>query len=177
MGRAGFFAANPLFAPNIIFAFLILFGVLRKVLASRPVQNFIKKTSVPWLTVIQTYRVVGVSFFVLYNQGVLPAVFAFPSGLGDVFIGATAPIVALIYLLKKSYSKKLAIIWNIIGIADLVIAVSIGILAFPRPVQFLPTIISTEPLSLYPLVVIPLFAVPLAIVIHMISLKKVAFAP
>lgn len=173
LAKQRFFAANPLFAPNIALGFLFLFEILRRMLAGRTGQRFIDNVSLAWITAIQTYRVVGISFFGLYQSGILPAIFAFPSGIGDVIIGATAPIVAILYLLKKPYANTLLVLWNVLGIADLVIAVSVSILAFPRPVQFLPTAVSTEPLALYPLAVIPLFSVPLALFLHMVGLKKV----
>lgn len=119
----------------------------------------------------QIYRVVGISFIPLYYQGLLPAAFAFPSGYGDIVVGITAPFVAYMYAKKKPYSRELALIWNMIGIADLVIAIGIGNLGYPRPLQMLPLHPSTELLSLFPLVLIPLFAVPLALVLHFFSFR------
>lgn len=173
LARQRFFAVNPLVAPNLALGFFIIFEALRWVLASRTGKRFINNVSLPWITAIQTYRVAGIIFLGLYQAGTLPAVFALPSGIGDIIIGATAPIVAIIYLLKKPYANTLLVIWNVLGIADLVIALGTGFLAFPRPVQFLPTEVSTEPLALYPLVVIPLFSVPLALFLHIVGLKKV----
>ena len=46
------------------------------------------------LTLAQTWRVGGIVFLVLYQQGALPGVFAIPAGWGDIAIGITAPIVA-----------------------------------------------------------------------------------
>ena len=171
LGNIGFFAKNPLFAPNIIFGFLVLFHFLRMAYHSKTVQTVAEAIPTTWIVAIQTYRIVGVGFLILYAQKQLPAAFALPSGIGDILVGVSAPFVAILYYLKKPYSKKLAIVWNIIGIADLVIAVSVGILGFPRPVQFLPLAPSTEPLSLFPLVIIPLFAVPLATLLHFLSLR------
>lgn len=171
IGIKGFFAINPLFAANILLSFLILFHFLRMAYHSEKIREIADKISPTWIIAIQTYRIVGIGFIFLYFRGVLPAAFAFPSGIGDILVGITAPFVALAYFLKKPYSKKLAIIWNIIGIADLVIALTVGILGFPRPIQFVPLEVSTEPISLYPLVIIPLFAVPLALLLHFFSLR------
>ena len=126
---------------------------------------------VHWIILSQTYRVVGVGFINLYNLGLLPALFAFSSGYGDIIVGATAPFVAYWYVKKKPYSRALAIAWNFIGIADLVMALSIGVLGFPRPIQALPLNPSTELLSSFPLVLITLFAVPLALLLHALSLR------
>ncbi len=171
LSRAGFFALNHLVAPYIFIGFIILFGILQKVYSSKNIQKVSDAIPVHWIISIQTYRIVGVGFFILYAQGVLPGAFAFPAGIGDILVGVTAPLVALLYFLKKSYSRKLAITWNILGIADLVIALSVGALGYPRPLQVIPLELSTEPLSLFPLALISLFAVPLALLSHFFSLR------
>ncbi len=171
LGSLSFFAKNPLFAPWIVFGFLILFELLRRVYHSKKVQAFASLIPMHWLIGIQFYRIVGVGFLILYSQGVLPGAFAFPAGIGDIIVGVSAPFVAILYYLKKPYAKNLAIVWNIVGILDLIIALSVGFLGFPRPVQFVPLQPTTEPLSLFPLVIIPLFAVPLALLMHFLGLK------
>ncbi len=171
LGKIGFFARNPLFAPNMIFGFLILFHFLRMAYHSKTLQTVADAIPTTWIVGIQTYRIVGVGFLILYVQQQLPAAFAFPAGIGDILVGVSAPFVAMIYYAKKPYAQKLAIAWNIFGIADVVVAVGVGILGFPRPVQFIPLAPSTEPFSLFPLVIIPLFAVPLATLLHFLSLR------
>ena len=183
LGQNGYFA-EPLFsisssrflqisitAPNIIFAFLVLFIGVVLTFSSKTLQMIFDAIPQPWIIGIQTYRLVGYGFIILYNLGLLPGEFAFPAGLGDMIVGFGAPFVAYLYFLKKPYSKKLAIAWNIIGIADLVIAIGVGILGYPIPFQILPTDPSTKLLSLFPLVIIPAFSVPLALILHLFSLS------
>ncbi len=171
LGKINFFAENPLIAPGIIFGFLALFVILRKIYFSPAIQEIADAIPVHWIIVSQTYRVVGVGFINLYNLGLLPALFAFSAGYGDIMVGVTAPFVAYWYAKKKPCSRTLATIWNFVGIADLIIALSIGVLGFPRPIQALPLTPSTELLSLFPLALIPLFAVPLALLLHFFSLR------
>lgn len=171
LGRMGVFALDHLVAPYIFIGFILLFGILQKVYISSRVRNVADAISVPWIIGIQTYRIVGVGFFILYARGFLPGVFAFPAGIGDILVGVTAPFVATFYYLKKSFSRRLAIIWNIIGIIDLVVAVGVGILGYPRPLQVLPLEPSTGQFSLFPLALISLFAVPLALLLHFLSLR------
>lgn len=171
LGRTGFFAKNPLVAPWLAIGFLILFEFLRRVYNSKKVLSIVSLMPMHWLIGIQFYRIVGVVFLVLYSQGVLPAAFAFSAGIGDIIVGISAPVVALLYYLKKPYAKKLAIAWNIVGILDLIVALSVGFLGFSKPVQFIPLTPSTEPISLFPLVMVPLFVVPLALLMHFLGLK------
>ncbi|MGG7377253.1 hypothetical protein ACQ7B2_00075, partial [Escherichia coli] len=44
----------------------------------------------PLLIPMQAYRIAGVGFIVLMGLGQLPAIFAIPAGLGDLFVGLTA---------------------------------------------------------------------------------------
>ena len=177
LGRAGFFAATPLFAPMMIFAFIAILIAMKFIYSSRTLQEAFSKVPLHWVMSVQVFRVMGVGFLALYAMKVLPGEFAIPTGLGDVFIGITGPIVALLYLLGKSFSKQIAILWNYAGIADLVMAISLGTLTYSRPFQVIPTEVPNDPIALYPLVIIPVFAVPLSVLLHLFSLrtlKKVA---
>lgn len=172
LSKIGFFASNPLVAPNIMLGFLFLFIILKKVYASEKVKIIANAIPVPWIVGIQFYRIVGYGFIILWQMNLLPAFFAFSAGIGDMVVGFAAPFVAAFYFFKKSEaSKKLVKFWNILGIADLVLAISIGILGYPRPLQVLPLEPSTDLLSLYPLALIPLFAVPLALLLHFLSIR------
>lgn len=168
-----FFPKMPLLAPNIMLGFLFLFIILKYVYNSKTVSAIVDGVPAHWLIAVQTYRIVGYVFFNLYSMGLLPAIFAFPAGIGDMIVGLSAPIVATLYLLKKHYAARLAIIWNIVGIVDLVVAIAVGILAYPRPVQILPTAVSTNIMSLYPMAFIPLFAVPLSLMLHLFLRRKI----
>ena len=171
LSKPGFYVINPLVAPNIMLGFLFLFIVLQKVYASEKVKIIADAIPIPWIVGIQFYRIVGYGFIILWQMNLLPAAFAFSAGIGDMIVGFAAPFVAALYFFKKSYSKNLVKFWNILGIADLVIAYSIGILGYSRPFQVLPLAPSTEILSLYPLALIPLFAVPLALLLHFLSIR------
>lgn len=170
-GSRDFFAANSLFVPNIAIGFFILFQLLQWAYKSKMVWEIARSIPVHWFVAVQTYRIVGVGFLVLYSQDVLPAFFAIPAGVGDILVGVLAPPVAWMCWRGVSYAKKVALLWNKLGILDLVIALSVGVLAFPRPIQFVPSEISTEPIALFPLVVVPLFAVPLALMLHLFTHK------
>lgn len=176
LGRSGFFAQNPLLTPNMVFGWLVLFEVLRRLLSVMVKKIAADISTLAWLTAIQTYRILGVSFLTLHAQGLLPATFAFPAGYGDILVGATAPFVALWYFFQKPYARQIAVAWNVVGIIDLIVAIGTGWLSFPRPVQILPTAVSTEVLALFPMAIVPLFAVPLSLVLHLFCLKALKVA-
>jgi hypothetical protein len=116
------------------------------------------------LTIVQTWRVAGFAFIVLYAHGILPGIFALPAGWGDIAIGVTAPLVVL--KLAHSDHRTGFILWQTLGILDLIMAVSLGTLA---PL-ISPDGITTGAMTVLPLSVIPTFAVPLLIILHVICI-------
>jgi len=122
------------------------------------------------LALPHTLRVVGVTFLIVMAQGHLPAAFALPASLGDIAVGVAAPLVARRLARGSGHSR--AMWFNLFGILDLVVALSIGFLAGLRPWRPLEVTPSTEPLSLLPLALVPTVAVPLAIALHIVSLRR-----
>jgi len=121
---------------------------------------------------IQAWRFAGLGFLSLYAQGVLPGLFAFPAGLGDIAIAVTAPwiVLGLIHDLSFATSRRY-VIWNILGIIDLVVAVSMGTICSGF-LHGLTGNITTSPMSQLPLVLIPAYFVPLFIMLHFTALSQ-----
>ena len=126
------------------------------------------------LTLPHTLRVLGVTFLLVMAQGHLPAIFALPAGLGDIAAGLAAPFVA--WQLAHGGGHTRAVWFNLFGILDLVVALTIGFLAGLGPWRPLEVTPSTEPLSLLPLALVPTVAVPLAIALHLVSLRRLRAA-
>src|SRR5260370_24639479 len=72
------------------------------------------------LTMAQTWRITGFVFIILNVYGLLPGVFAVPAGLGDMAIGATAPLTAR--RLVNANKRRGFILWQVLGISDLLMA-------------------------------------------------------
>jgi hypothetical protein len=122
------------------------------------------------LVVPQALRVVGAVFLIVLALGRLPAVFALPAGLGDIAVGVAAPFVA--YRLSRGHGRAGAVWFNVMGIVDLVVAVSLGFLAGLGPLRVFGGDPSTLAVTLVPLVLIPTTAVPLAVALHVLSLRS-----
>jgi hypothetical protein len=118
------------------------------------------------LTFVHSWRIVGFTFLVLYASGLLPGVFALPAGWGDIAIGATAPLAAL--KLANVSRRRGFILWQILGIFDLVMAVALGTAA--RWIS--PNEVATALMTVLPLSLIPTFGVPLLIVLHIICIAQ-----
>ena len=116
------------------------------------------------LTMVQAWRIGGFVFLVLHAHGILPGLFALPAGWGDIAIGLTAPLVAT--KLSHANHRRGFILWQLLGMLDLVMAVSLGTLAG----LIRPDGIATGAMTVLPLSLIPTFAVPLLIVFHVICI-------
>jgi hypothetical protein len=153
-----------LFIPIIIGLVLISrHGIVARVIDAIPQS---------WIVGVQVYRALGVIFLVLYFAGELPGLFALPAGIGDVAVGLSAPAVAAHYARNPEANGRAVAIWNIVGIADLAIAITTGFLTSPSQLQIYAFDAPNELIAAFPLALIPVFLVPLSIVLHVASLMK-----
>jgi len=138
-----------------------------------PFRDFVLSANLQFLALAQTWRVGGLVFVILYGRGILPGVFALPAGWGDFAIGVTAPLIAWLVASRKTYLKKPFVVWNVLGLLDLVMAVTLGILASGRQVGILAGEVTTAVMGRFPLSLIPTFFVPLLAIFHLITLARV----
>jgi hypothetical protein len=115
------------------------------------------------------FRVVGVVFLTAMVLGALPPLFALPAGLGDLAVSIAAPFVAA--KLARGTGHRAAVWWNVLGITDLAVALTLGGLA---AFGFLPGTPPVLAITVLPLVIIPTAPVPLLIVLHVRSLIALA---
>jgi len=172
LGANGAFIRPPEIPPLPILlgatAPLLMFVVAY--LKSDAFRAFILAADLSLLTAIQAWRAGGLGFLALYIHGILPGLFAWPAGIGDIAIGITAPWVALALIRKPSFvNSRQFVIWNLLGILDLVVAVSLGALSSGF-VAGLVGSVTTAPMAQLPLVLIPAYFVPLFIMLHLTAL-------
>jgi len=101
-------------------------------------------------------------------NGQMPALWALPAGMGDVIVGATAPWIAR--RVETPRGKRHAIIFALFGMADLVVAVGLGVMTSPGPAHVFRTTPTSELATRFPLALVPTFLVPLAFILHVVSL-------
>ena len=167
----GTFRARPAGVPRLPFAIFIpvLVGLVLLTRAKR-VAAVLEVTPPSWLIGVQVYRILGVIFLVAWASGNAPGVFALPAGIGDVLVGLLA-LPAAVYLRSGARGGlTAAYVWNLLGLLDFAVAVSMGFLSSPGRFHVLaldhPNILT----STYPTVMIPAFGVPSSIILHGLSL-------
>jgi hypothetical protein len=153
------------FAIPLIVFFLAYFGW-------SSFRSFVLGADLRLAAAIQAWRWAGFGFLSLYAHGILPGMFAFPAGFGDMAIAATAPWMMLGLIRRPSFAtSRRYVIWNIMGIVDLAVAVSMGTLCSGFLHGFTRNV-TTSPMAQFPLVLIPAFFVPCFIMLHFAALAQ-----
>jgi hypothetical protein len=118
---------------------------------------------------VHTLRIIGVVFLWGVVQGILHPAFGIPAGVGDILIGVTAIPVAL--FLKRDYNRTrhVIIIWNILGVADLIIAIILG--------RITSEMYGISTLTTIPWILIPTVVVPILLALHAIIFYRIYHLP
>jgi hypothetical protein len=174
LGAAGAFVGRSGTPPiaiaiAVVAPLLLFFAPLR---LSPSLRRWVLSLDLRVVAGIQAWRWAGFGFLALYAHHVLPAMFAIPAGLGDMAVGVTAPWIILGLLRQPDFPASRAFVrWNVLGIVDLVVAVSLGALGAMLPPRILGGI-STAPMATLPLLLIPAFLVPIFIMLHAAALMQ-----
>jgi hypothetical protein len=136
----------------------------------RPFRDFVLSADLRIIIGMQAWRWAGFGFLSLYTYRVLPGIFAWPAGVGDMLVGITAVTVLASLLRNPAFAaSKRFVIWNLLGILDLAVAVSIGALV-PLLAPNLYGTVTTSPMAQLPLVLIPAYLVPTFLMLHLTAL-------
>jgi hypothetical protein len=173
LGRSGVYEPRPDGLPllPIAIALPLTVGLVLALRSSR-LAAVLDAIHQSWLIGVQVYRVLGMVFLIQLARGLAPWQFALPAGIGDVLTGLFALPVAAYLIARPGDAVPRVVAWNLFGITDLVVALTLGALTTPGPFQALAF---DHPNQFpYPLVMIPTFAVPLSIILHGLSLRQIA---
>jgi hypothetical protein len=162
--------ARPPILPIAILAPVVigLFVLLR----SKSIAAFLDATPPSWLIALQVYRIVGGIFLVNWVHGTVAGVFAWPAGIGDMLTGIMALPVALRLASGTESGRSAAMAWNIFGLFDFAVAITVGTLSTPGPLQIFGLDIPSSALGTFPTVLTPAFAVPSSILLHALSIRQ-----
>ncbi len=158
LGRLGIAIAVAATVPILVFTVWYF--------ADSGFRQFTQSLNAGTLTLLHSWRVLGLTFVVLQMYRLLPATFGLSAGYGDIIVGATAAFVGL--RLANPAGRGWFVAWQYLGMADLITAVALGT---TTPV-FHPNGISMTPMTVLPLSLIPTFFVPLLFIFHVICLAQ-----
>ena len=174
LGGVGAFVAAPGTLPipiamGVGAPLVAFFGWLR---FSQSFRDFVLSLDLCLVAGMQAWRWAGLGFLSLYAHNILPGMFALPAGLGDMAVGFAAPWMILSLVRRPDFAASAAFRrWNVLGMVDLVVAVSLGTLSATLSTGA-PGEISTAPMATLPLLLIPAFLVPLFFMLHTAALMQ-----
>lgn len=141
-------------------------------LRSRRLGQVLDAMPASWLVGLQVYRVLGGIFLVGWASGTLAGIFALPAGIGDMLTGLMALPAAYYAATGTVEGRRAAVGWNIFGLVDFAVAITLGTLTAPGPLQLIATGVPSIGAGAYPGVLVPAFAVPSSILLHALSLRQ-----
>jgi len=162
LGASG--ALNPLSGagtPVLGLAVMLPLAVLCfAFLGYAPTRDAISRVPLAVLIAVNIPRVEGMGFLLLYGAHRLPAPFALAAGWGDIVVGVTALPLAWFAARYPARAKPWAIAWNLLGFADLMVAISLGAMSAPGPIRVFTDPPGSGIMTTLPWILIPGFLVP-----------------
>jgi hypothetical protein len=168
LGALGIFSATSIGTPAIGAAViapiaLLLFAAAR----SSSVRSVALHTPLVTMVALHAGRILGVFFLLLLSAGRLPPTFALAAGWGDIGIAVAALPLAWAIQHQVSGWRTMTFAWNVLGFADLVTAVTLGVGSAPNsPVRFIFETSNSGAIAFLPWVIIPGVLVPLYLLTH-----------
>jgi hypothetical protein len=137
---------------------------------SNRIASLLDAMPLSWLIGLQLYRILGGIFLVNWAHGAIPGVFALPAGIGDTTVGLLALPAARWASSGSPAGRRVGISWNLLGLTDFAVAIAMGLLSSPGPLQVFALDHPNVQVGTYPTVMIPAFGVPSSIILHGLSL-------
>ena len=135
---------------------------------------FILHLDIRLLTMIQHWRVLGFAFLLLYFFGILPGLFAWPAGVGDVLVGVLAFFVLRRIDRDPEYITSSGFLWfQVLGLLDFAGAVVTSQLTSGVFPALIPGGVTSAAMEAWPLNIFPSFFVPFFIIVHLAAILKV----
>jgi hypothetical protein len=176
IGASGLAGPEALGTPAVGAAVLLPVLAVTILVAVRPsVRALLLAIPLPVLVGVNAVRVLGVFFLLLYAAGRLPAPFAPIAGWGDIAVGLAALPVALIAARRTAGWLPIVFGWNLLGLADLVVAIGLGVTSAPdSPMRLFGEGPGSQAMSVLPMFLVPGFLVPLLTLTHIAVFVRLA---
>jgi hypothetical protein len=171
--RPGLFGPVP--APVLAFGALV-FGSFVAWLSWPAFRRALLSVPLAALVGINSFRIGGVFFLLLFADGRLSSPFAPSAGWGDIITGRAAIPIAASAASARSVSRGLLAAWNAFGALDLVVAVSLAFLSAPgTPYRVFIDPPGTVVMTTLPWILVATLLVPLYLLTHFTIAARLRF--
>jgi hypothetical protein len=122
----------------------------------------------------QCFRI-GVELFLhqLWVEGLVPRMLTFEGANLDIYIGASAPLIAWLSL-RGQWGLRIALVWNLLGLLALANVVTRSVLTAPGPFNLIHAEVPNLMMGTFPFLFIPAFFVPLAVALHVLAIRSIS---
>ena len=171
LSLAGYFANFRSLPPRILPAVLLPLVAGLVLLLSAGARDLLARTPPQWPIYAQSFRVVmELILWLLYLQHRAPAIMTFEGRNVDILVGLTAIPVGYLCFVRRTWSPRVALWWNVAGILILLNVVVHAQLSTPSPLRVFVTDPPVTFIAYWPYILLPGFLVPLAWLLHAASL-------
>ena len=119
----------------------------------------------------QVFRVgVELTLHRLWELGSVPKLMTLGGGNVEILIGLSAPVIAWIAT-RGTGGRRIALIWNVVGLASLLNVAARAVLSAPGPLNFVHGDVLNTALGTFPFTYIPGFMAPLAMMLHVLTFR------
>ncbi len=157
---------------------IVLFGILPTIILILSVfltikgRNLVDSLSLENLLSIHFVRIpVEVVLYWLYLEKKIPELMTFEGRNWDIIIGFSAILIYILNFRKQRITKKLLLVWNVIGLVFLFNIVGNALLSSPSPIQQFAFEQPNIAILYFPFSWLPTFIVPCVLFAHLASIR------
>src|SRR5277367_1295220 len=175
IGYLGVVKNTAMRPPGIVFLLVPVVGFLIFFIAKSSVTARVAMAFPLWIILgAQSFRV-GVELFLhqLWIVGLVPKMLTFDGANADIYIGASAPLIAWLST-RGRVGMKFALAWNVLGLLSLANVVIRAVLTAPGPFNLIHAEVPNRMIGTFPFLFIPGFFVPLALVLHVVAIRAIS---
>jgi hypothetical protein len=164
---ANFLSLPPRILPTLLLPLLAGLVLLR----SAGARELLARTPLHWPIYLQSFRILmELILWLLFLQHRAPAIMTFEGRNADILVGLTAIPVGYLCFVRRTWSPRVALWWNVAGILILLNVVIHAQLSTPSPLRVFVTDPPVTFIAYWPFILLPGFLVPLAWLGHAASI-------
>lgn len=137
---------------------------------SEKFRGFLRARSLKRLTQAQALRLFGVLALIKTDQHILPALFAIPTGIIDIFFAITSFFVAARLISETGKPQPGFFGWHVAGLGGLAVSVTLAVLTSSSRFGLVKEGITSQPMTWFPMSLVPVFIGPLVLIFHLLAL-------
>ena len=173
IATSGFLADFTSMPPHLLLVTLPPLIFILVLVSSKTFIALTEHFNIFWLVYAQSFRILmEFILWLLYRYNVISVQMTFEGYNFDILVGITAPFVAYYCFVKKTWSPKVALVWNFAGILLLANIVILALLSTPYPFRQFMNEPANTIVFYFPFVWLPAFVVPVALFMHLIAIRR-----